>query len=96
MKPAREPTTTALVEADDFRSIPMLMAATKRSYNQVNAALWMLRGYRVVGVEVNADGKGWWYLMPAEGDTRCRCVAERVPESRKRKLRKGKVKDAPR
>ena len=98
MRAQKEPTSTALVEealraSDDFMSVDMLVAATGRSRNQVGAACHHLRRFLVVDVVVNPDGRGWWFAMPHDGDTRSRVVEERTPESRPRRQRRRKARD---
>lgn len=92
MTKQKEPTWTSLVVAalrlsDDFMDVPMLVAATRGSADQVRAALYHLRKHRVVGMEINADGHPWYYLRPQEEDDRSRLVLERTPETAPRKQR---------
>ncbi len=86
----KQETTTALVvralaATDDFMDYAMLKKATGRSGSQLSAACWSLKVHRVIDVEVNADGKAWWYLRPAEDDIRIRHLDERAPEIKPRK-----------
>ena len=96
MKRTKEPTWVHLVEtalrthSEDFLSIPMLCKLTNGSYKQVDAALWHLRVHRVCDVVVETDGRGWWFALPVELDTRQRHVVQRAPEAKKRKPRRAK------
>lgn len=69
----------ALVRANDFASVPMLMAATRGTVNQVTAALSHLAKRHAVESVVGPDGKLWWFATP-DYDDRIRVVEERVPE----------------
>lgn len=92
-KRVRQTTTTCLVEEalrgyDDFLSIAMLSLYTRRSYNQISAALFHLREHRVVDVVVNPDGTGWWYALPQEDDNRLYTIPETAVGVTKPKRRK--------
>lgn len=97
MRTRKDPTWVHLVEmalrdhTDDFLSVPMLMKQTGGSHNQVLAALWHLRQHRVCDVVVENDGRGWWFALPVEQDTRVRIMPVRTPEAKKRKQRRTKV-----
>lgn len=96
MRTRKEPTWVHLVETalrgntEEFLSVPMLTKQTGGTHNQVLAALWHLRQHRVCDVVVETDGRGWWFALPNELDTRSKHVAQRTPESKKRKIRKGR------
>lgn len=88
MSRRKNPTwTTLVVEAlrtqDDFMDNEMLRKATGGNVNQISAALIHLLKHRVAGVEVNADGKGWWYARPTEEDDRVRTHDEIAAEIKK-------------
>lgn len=98
MKAQKEPTTTTLVtevlrQADDFMSIEMIMIATGRNRNNVNAACHHLRKHCVVDVVIAPNGVGWWFALPPADDDRSRTVEERTPESKKRNRKSRKTKD---
>lgn len=91
------PTTTSLVletlrERDDFMTVTMLSQVTGRSRHNINSALWMLKDYRAVGVEIS-NGEGWWYARPVEDDARSKHYDERTPESKPRKLKPRKTRE---
>lgn len=101
MRTRKDPTWASLVEqalrdnTEEFLSVPMLMKQTSANYNQVLAALWHLRQHHVCDVVVENDGRGWWFALPIDQDTRTRIVPVRTPEVKKRKPRRTKVlKDA--
>lgn len=97
MKKFKQPTWTSLVEevlreADDFLSRKMLMARIHgMNGNQLDAALFSLRKYRVIDVVIQPDGEGWWFALPLEDDQRSRHLMERTPETKRRKTRKAKA-----
>ena len=96
----KEPTCTSLVESylrglDDFADQAMIRAATRCTMNQVSAALFELRKYRVADVVIEPNGSGWWYARPATEDQRYRVVAERIPEVEPRRLRHSKKEVKP-
>lgn len=79
----------ALREADDFMSADMISAKTGCDRNQISASLHHLRTRaKVVDVVVNPDGRGWWFALPEDMDTRSIIHEERTPESRPRRQRK--------
>jgi hypothetical protein len=90
----KQPTWTSLVlEAlraqDDFLTFSDIRASVPGSNkNQISAALHELRQYRAVDVIIQPDGKGWWFALPADSDTRSRTLEERALESRPRRSRK--------
>lgn len=98
VKVYRMPTWTSLVEevlrqTDDFMNRQMLLVRVSgMTGNQLDAALYHLRKYRVVDVIIQPDGEGWWFALPPDLDTRMRHVLERKPEVRRRKIRKAKAK----
>lgn len=69
----------ALVEADDFLSVPMLMAITKANMGQTTAALHHLAKCKAIESVVGGDGNLWWFATPG-CDCRTKTVDERVPE----------------
>jgi len=90
----RQSTTTSIVlewlrARDDFATRTLIVHHTKCQADAVNAALHWLRKCRAVDVIVEPDGRGWWYAMPEECDTRIRVHKERVVEE-KRKSRQAK------
>ena len=95
----KPPTIVSLVEAElrgagDFMSVQMLISRTGAHSNQVTAALFSLRGFRVADVVIEKDGTGWWFALPPEQDTRCHKQSGRAPEVRPRK-RKSKGTSCP-
>ena len=96
----KPPTNTCLVEqalssCDDFLSQEMLCRLTGRTLNQVSAALCHLRSRRVVDVVVQPDGKGWWFYLGPDNDSRAHKVFERrleEPGSRKPRRKAAKEK----
>jgi len=82
-KRGSQPTWTSLVtealrSTNDFMNYQMLCKATGGSQNQVSAACFNLRKFRVVDLVVETDGTAWWYALPPGGDQRTRIVKERV------------------
>lgn len=93
MRKIKQTTTTSLVlgalrATDDFLDYRALRAMTGRNTNQISAACHELRNHRCVDVVVEPDGRGWWFALPAEQDTRCRSIDERTPESKPRRPRR--------
>jgi hypothetical protein len=83
-KADKKPTWTslicdALIQADDFMSVPILMVATKANFGQTTAALHHLAKCKAVESVIGGDGKLWWFATPS-CDCRNRVVEERVPE----------------
>lgn len=69
----------ALISADDFMSVPMLMAATSANFGQATAALHHLAKCKAAESVVGGDGKLWWFATPS-CDCRQYAVEERAPE----------------
>ena len=69
----------ALISADDFMSVPMLMAATSANFGQATAALHHLAKCKAAEAVVGGDGKLWWFATPS-CDCRQYTVEERAPE----------------
>jgi len=83
-KALNEQATTSLVlealrAADDFMDRKMLEKATGRKSGPVAGALHSLHKYRVIDVVIDENGKGWWFALPPESDTRQHTVEEHKP-----------------
>lgn len=88
----KEQTCTSKVEdylrgLDDFANQRQIVQATGCNSNQVSAAVFELRKYRVIDVVIEADGVGWWYALSKDNDQRSKTVRERTPETNPRKQR---------
>jgi len=91
----KEETTTTRVlrvlrEADEFMTVDQLIAATRRTRNQVWAAVIHLRDRHAIGVIAQQERSAtisYWYVLPPEQDARTKTVEERALESRPRKRR---------
>jgi hypothetical protein len=90
-KPRQTTTTTLVLEArrkaDDFMTVRQLVDVTKRTGNQVSAALHCMRKYSAVDC-LASGGHLYWYAQPPESDTRNWTREEVTPELRPRKPRK--------
>lgn len=92
-------TTTLVVEAlllaDDFMTARQLALATRRSGNQVWAALLHLRNKHAVGVVIQGEDSrhrpvSYWYAMPEQDDERQFTNDEYTPTPRRPHLRRTK------
>ena len=90
----KEPTWSNIVldylrRVDDFKTIKEIREGTGITSNRINAALFMLHGYRCVDFIVQND-RTHWFARPPEEDTRIRVVLEREQESKPRRKRKSR------
>ena len=82
-KKDKEPACTFLVEtflkeADDFRTMKQIVAATRLTANQVAATLSHFKKYKAAN-SLESDGDLWWFLTP-DYDQRSRKTKEKVKE----------------
>lgn len=94
MRSHKEPTACSIIEAvlrkaDDFLSVRKLVQLSGCTNNQVTAALFNFKKYKVADCVTDGDGL-WWFALDPTLDTRIRTVEERTPET---KPRKRKVKE---
>jgi len=96
MKKLKETSTVRLVldllrdNPDEFMRPEDVMQHVPRNKNAINAALHHLRSHRCVDVVIQ-NGRGWWFVLPADGDTRTKTIDEHAPhpsgDARRRRRR---------
>ena len=74
----------------DFLNEKQIAAFSGCNANQVSASLHHLRKHHAADVVIEADGRGWWFALPIENDTRSKVLLERTPESKPRSRGKKK------
>ena len=73
MKALRQPTITKVVceylrNRDDFSTYVEMRDELKYNHNQITAACFNLKKYKVADMVVDHNGKVFWYALPMENE----------------------------